>query len=243
MIRSLAMHAFERAMDDNLAGIERALAAAAPIDRLLDVGCDNGERTLAFGAAARAVEIHGVEAVTERAALARRHGVEVVTADVAGGLPYADASFDAVVSNQVIEHVHDTDLFVREVARVLRPSGLAAISTENLASWHNIAALALGWQPFSLTNVSSAVTGLGNPAALHRGAKHVRPSSWKHVRVFAFRGLRELLEAHGLVVLDVLGAGYFPLPRSLAKLDPRHAALITAVARKPGAISASGTPR
>ena len=37
--------------------------------------------------------------------------------------PYADGSCDLVLSNQVLEHVHDRHLFLSECARVLRPGG------------------------------------------------------------------------------------------------------------------------
>jgi SAM-dependent methyltransferase len=139
--------------------------------------------------------------------------------------------FDSVVSNQVIEHLSDTDRFVSELWRVLRPGGVAVTSTENLASWHNVAALTLGWQPFSLTNVSSTRLGIGNPLAIHRGAD-ANLKSWEHLRVFAARGLRELFEAHGFKEIALLGAGYYPLPSGAARFDPRHAAFLTVVAVK-----------
>ncbi len=41
-----------------------------------------------------------------------------------GRIPFADESFDVLVSNQVIEHVPDLDLVVRETARVLKPGGI-----------------------------------------------------------------------------------------------------------------------
>ncbi len=150
-------------------------------------------------------------------------------ADLNEALPFDDERFDVVVSNQVLEHLGDTDAFVSEVSRLLEPTGLAVVSTENLASWHNIAALLLGWQPFSLSNVTSARAGLGNPLAVHRG-EHQGATSWQHSRVFSYRGLRELFESHALAVRGVLGAGYFPLPATVGRLEPRHAAFLTIVA-------------
>jgi ubiquinone/menaquinone biosynthesis C-methylase UbiE len=48
-------------------------------------------------------------------------------------LPFASASLDAVVSSQFLEHIADSGkhTFFRECARVLKPSGILAISTPN----------------------------------------------------------------------------------------------------------------
>jgi 2-polyprenyl-3-methyl-5-hydroxy-6-metoxy-1,4-benzoquinol methylase len=216
---------FDRAMEQNLACID-SLLAARPGAVLLDLGCDDGANTARFAAAARAAETHGLELIEERGELAVRQGIQVRIGDLDQRFPYDDGSFDVVVSNQVIEHLCDTDNFVRESYRVLRPGGLAVVSTENLASWHNIGALMFGWQPFSLTNVSDRRLGIGNPLAIHRG-EQLTLSSWQHVRVFAHRGLRELYEAHGFIVETIRGAGYYPLPRWLARADGRHAAFLT----------------
>jgi SAM-dependent methyltransferase len=156
-----------------------------------------------------------------------------MTFDLASPWPYEDESFDVICSNQVIEHVVDTDMFVHESFRCLRPGGVTVVSTENLASWHNIVSLLFGWQPFSLTNVTETVAGIGNPLAIHRGEEPLA-KSMQHVRVFAFAGLRELYESHGFVVEKVAGAGYYPLPTGFARFDPRHAAFITLLGLKPG---------
>ena len=217
-------------MNLNLVGIDEAVANRG--GRLLDLGCGDGERTLRFARACGAAEAYGVEVTPEHAVLAEARGITVVSADLNAELPLDDGSFDIVVSNQVIEHLADTDAFVSEIARITKPGGLVVTSTENLASWHNISGLLVGWQPFSLTNVSETRLGLGNPLAVHRD-EEAGLESWQHLRVFAYRGLRELHEAHGLHVTRMLGSGYYPLPARIGRLDPRHAAFLTVVAERP----------
>ena len=47
-------------------------------------------------------------------------------------LPFADDSFDACVSNYVLEHVEDPTAHFKEVRRVLRPQGVYIFRTPNL---------------------------------------------------------------------------------------------------------------
>jgi SAM-dependent methyltransferase len=65
------------------------------------------------------------------------HGQALVRADVLEPdrpLPYADASFDTVVSMDVVEHVPDPLPWVREALRVLKPNGLLFLTTPNYGS-------------------------------------------------------------------------------------------------------------
>jgi SAM-dependent methyltransferase len=165
--------------------------------------------------------------------MAKSRGVQVAVADLDSQFPYDDQSFDLVHANQVIEHVSDVDHFLAETARILRVGGTAIISTENGSSWHNIFASTMGWQMFSLTNVSQLASGVGNPMALHRGDQ--RPLvSWKHKTIFNYRGLIEIIGLHGLTVVRTTGAGYYPLPAVLGRVDPRHSHFITVKAQRNG---------
>ena len=211
----------------NYANIEAAISDTG--GKLLDLGCDDGERTMRFAAAAGASEIFGVEFIPERAAIARGRGIETVEQSLETPLPFEDGSFDVILSNQVIEHLFDTDTFVGEIRRLLKPGGVSVTSTENLASWHNIGALVMGWQPFSLTNVTAKRGGVGNPLAVTRADPPPRPG-WQHHRVFAARGLVELFEAHGFERVQLLGAGYYPFSPKLGSRWPRHASFLTVVA-------------
>lgn len=148
----------------------------------------------------------------------RARGIEVHECDLKVILPFADQTFDLVHANQVIEHVPDVDLFISEIFRVLKPGGRAIISTENGSSWHNIGAAVLGWQIFSLTNVSNRAAGLGNPLSLMRGGA-VPFASWTHEVIFNYRGLTEFLTVHGFGrAREAIGLGEralpVPLPRS-----------------------------
>ncbi len=66
--------------------------------------------------------------------LRRRVGGRVVLADVRA-LPFDDASFDAVVLGEVIEHVPDDVAALTEARRVLRPSGVLALSVPAQPAW------------------------------------------------------------------------------------------------------------
>jgi hypothetical protein len=75
---------------------------------------------------------------------------------------------------------------------------------------------------------------IGNPLAINYDTAPSNPQSWQHNRVFAYRGLKEIFIVHGFVIEHIEGSGYFPLPRWLSKLDPRHAAFLTLKVRKTG---------
>jgi SAM-dependent methyltransferase len=53
-----------------------------------------------------------------------------------GSVPFEDASFDAVLSTQVLEHVSDPGLYLSECRRVLRPGGRLLLSTHGMMVYH-----------------------------------------------------------------------------------------------------------
>jgi 2-polyprenyl-3-methyl-5-hydroxy-6-metoxy-1,4-benzoquinol methylase len=198
----------------------------------VDLGCDDGVWTNKIAERIGTKKIYGVEIVSERAEKAENSGIQVKISDLNIKLPYEDNRFDIVHSNQVIEHVKDTDLFVSEIYRILKPGGYAVISTENLASWHNIGALVFGYMPFSLVNTTYKTAALGNPLAPHNNQEFWESSSWQHVRVFTTKGLKHLFELFGFKVEKIYGAGYYPFGNLFCNLDPWHSAFITIKIRK-----------
>ena len=197
----------------------------------LDLGCDDGKVTMEMATKIEAQNIYGVEIVDSRILLAEEKGIKVKKIDLNHEFDFEDETIDAIHSNQVIEHLYDSDKFVSEIYRVLKKSGYAIISTENGSSWCNIFASIMGWQIFSLTNFSSKKQGIGNPFSLHRD-DGVDLASWNHVRIYNIRGLKEYFEAFGFVVEQIKGAGYFPLPAILGNVDKTHSHFMTFKIRK-----------
>ena len=198
--------------------------------QLLDLGTHDGRFTLRVAEHVAAARTSGVELVEHHAVRAAERGIDVRRADIDDGLPFEDARFTTVHANQVIEHVRRTDVFVSEIRRVLAPDGLACVSTNNLASWHNVLSLALGLQPMP-AHVSDQVI-VGNPLDPARGERHADEGR-AHLRLFSPRGLSELCEHHGLRTLELRTAGYYPLPPRVARralrIDPLHGAFLVAL--------------
>jgi ubiquinone/menaquinone biosynthesis C-methylase UbiE len=101
-------------------------------DRVLDLGCGDG----GFTAALSESGTHPTGADIAEGALARareRHpGADYVRIDPHGRWPFPDAGFDAVWAGEVVEHVADTERWVNEVRRVLRPGGQLILTTPSI---------------------------------------------------------------------------------------------------------------
>jgi len=134
---SAAMSRLERLFRATEEENRRAVLRMLPAGRggaLLDIGTHKGVFTARVAERLRAESVTGIELIDEHAQAARARGFEVVCANVDDGLPFGDATFDTVHVNQVIEHVLKTDELLGEITRVLRPDGLALISTNNFSS-------------------------------------------------------------------------------------------------------------
>jgi ubiquinone/menaquinone biosynthesis C-methylase UbiE len=100
--------------------------SGSPGPRVLNAGAGAGSFSLRL--AENGFDVTSVDASSAAVEVLRERVTgEVARADVTA-LPFADAAFDAAVLGEVLEHVEDDRGALEEVARVLRPGGVLAVS-------------------------------------------------------------------------------------------------------------------
>lgn len=155
----------------------------APGELVLDLGCGFGRHV--FGALrhgadvvagdlgrAELAEIRNMVAAMRAAGELPAGTVGYAAAVDARRLPFADDAFDRIIAAEVLEHITNDGAALAELARVLRPGGMLAVTVPS-------------WGPEKLCWLLSE-------------QYHAPAVADGHVRIYTLRGLRARLRAAGL---------------------------------------------
>jgi SAM-dependent methyltransferase len=164
--------------------------------RVLDLGCRSGALTRHFLEGNVVVGLDVDAAALEKAAAL---GIEPVRANVEEPLPFEDASFDAVVAGELLEHLQFPDALVAEISRVLRPGGVLAGSVPNAFRVQSRLRFLLGRPPeddpthlrmFSPGSIEELLTVFRDVRIDFVGGRFVRLSSRLFARDLVFIAIR-----------------------------------------------------
>lgn len=174
-----------------------ALLAARPGERVLEVGCGTGAdarelaRAVAPGGSVVAVDTSETMLAAARARHDETLAVTYERADVTA-LPFADAAFDVVRIERVLQHVPDVARACAEMARVLQPGGrLLALDTD----WGSLV-------------VDLADTALAERCLAHARTRMIQPRAALALRRYlAGAGLRDVsMDAYAFCFTDLAEA-------------------------------------
>ena len=190
--RDVARHGWPRSR------VEACVHWAGTGDRVLDIGCGNGEVLYNLRRSFRG--LYGTELAEVRAETAQRclEGLPatVMVGDVVHGLDFEAGKFDLVICADVLEHIVDVWTALDEIRRVLRPGGRILITTPNVASIRRRVQLVAG--RFPSTSAGDEGLALRHSSELLDGG---------HVHYFTFRMLDRVLTRAGFSDIRFHGFG------------------------------------
>lgn len=203
--------------------------------KILDVGCGEGKlgHFIARANVSRGkpleIEYIGLDIWPKYRKTVTSFGGKFVCADLMD-LPkeFPGQYFDLIIACEIIEHVDETDLFIKTLKKQLKPKGRIYLTTPNLASWHSRLMLLFGYLPLQMevSNVDSRFGhgfmhpfyyGVGNNRALH------------HIRCFTLGALKDFLVFHKIAIVQIRGGGYTTMQNLFFKYLPGLSAVFKVI--------------
>ncbi|PIY94083.1 MAG: hypothetical protein COY68_03625 [Candidatus Levybacteria bacterium CG_4_10_14_0_8_um_filter_35_23] len=172
---------------------------------LLDVGCGAG--IVGKVLLERNYDVYGIEIDANAAKIARKKGLKVKVGDVQEKYPFKDNYFDEVFLGDIIEHVYLPENVIKELFRVLKPSGRLVVSTVNYSNFvWRIKYLIMGKIPKS-----------------ESGDKGKSIACWEHIRLWDFDSLIEFITSNHFKHKKTIGINYFGIfPKFLYENFPKY---------------------
>lgn len=114
--------------------------------RILDIACNDGYLARVYS---KYGSVSGIDLNEEAVKKAKTSGIDAVVADVFDiDTVFSGKKFDVIIAGDIIEHVFDTDLFLKKIYAVLDMNGTVLLSTPNLVSLGRRIMTLFGKNPF-----------------------------------------------------------------------------------------------
>lgn len=113
--------------------------------KILDIGCNDGElvrKYLDFG------DVLGIDVSETAIRSCKKKGLKCILSDIESLPSKYNNYFDIVIAGDIIEHIFDTDKFLRKIHTVLKSGGTLLLTTPNLVSLGRRLLFLLGKNPF-----------------------------------------------------------------------------------------------
>ncbi|RQO60351.1 methionine biosynthesis protein MetW [Paucibacter sp. KBW04] len=183
-------------MSSSQSVMEQIAALVPEGSRVLDLGCGTGA-LLDYLQKHRGCTGYGVELDDANLLACAQRGVNVIQLNLEDGLSiFEDQSFDVVLQLETLQHLRNTELMLRETARVGR---IGIVSFPNFAHWPNRLQVMLGRMPVT----------------------RVLPYEWydtPNIRVGTYADFEVLARKNRLRVLDSFGIQNGEAVRTLPNL-------------------------
>jgi methionine biosynthesis protein MetW len=177
--------------------LERIVGLFEPCNKVLDIGCGDGW----FGKRIKKdfkADVYGIDISKEALKEAKLSGLKVKQHDLDGNkLPYPNNHFDAVLCGDIIEHLFNTELFIKEIWRILKKGGFLVLSVPNIAAYYNRLVLLIGKLPVWVESASEMTFPPVEASNMYNTG---------HVRAYTKETITKLIEHHKFKIEEVRGA-------------------------------------
>ncbi len=171
---------------EHIEEIKRAIKYTGIGNKILDVGCSDGQMSVLLKEGAN--KVYGVDIAEKAVEAANNRGIIAKVAE-ANNLPFENGFFDVVFCSHAIEHIFDTRATLNEFNRVLKPNGTLIILTENLNSFKERILFLFGKIP----------TAMQDP---------------NHVKFFNPKSIMQAMNEAGFAIRHIEGSRVgFPVPK------------------------------
>ena len=116
----------------------------------MDLGCGEGQFYDIIRKYRRNIEYTRVDISETQIKKLKSKGYKGFVVDATKEIPFKKNSFDVVVCFEIIEHIFDTDYFLKEIYKVLKEKGKLILITPNIANYMDRIRLLFGRLPSCL---------------------------------------------------------------------------------------------